>query len=143
MIYFTTKKRNAGEAKQRKNTFIRSSLRSSSANEAADDEPVVVPNEPVGKMWLRSSEALERDWVDGVPSNVGLVFEELGCTLLLQSDIGAIPKKEVPDDEEPPAPFSALALSFLDGTGDLRRLLFMLIIGFNIFFLKNIQLDFL
>jgi len=94
-------------------------------------------------MLLRSSEALERDWVDGVASNAGLVFEELGWALLLQSalGIGAIFKKEVPDDEEPP-PFSARALSFLDETGDLRRLLFMLIIGFNIFYLKNIQLYF-
>ena len=79
MIYFRTNNRNARIKKnQRNNTVMRSSLRSSLANEAADDEPVGVPNEPGGKMLLRSSEALERDWVDGVASNAGLVFEELG-----------------------------------------------------------------
>jgi len=50
---------------------------SSSTNAATDDEPVGVPNEPVGQMWLRSSSAVEIDWVDRFASNVGLVFEEI------------------------------------------------------------------
>ena len=54
-----------------------SSLMSSSANAATDDEPFGVPNEPVGQMWLRSSSAVEIDWVDRFASNVGLVFEEI------------------------------------------------------------------